>query len=241
ASDEKQALNNLNDDKNIFIDDNGNKHVIPTKRKPLRKQSFTNRVNRKTIKIENDKVYVNGKFSHMSTRHRNTDKEIANLHPIMRKKMASLINKINNSQNKYRVQISNNNDNPDCIIYGGYRLPAEQAEAFSHGRTGKNKNKPIITWAKPLRSNHNYGLAVDLTVVDLKTGELIQIKKNDLLVSLAKKCGLNWGGDFKSKKKKDPPHFEMIIKKFSTNTKYLDYLENKYLNEQKEDGYIKIN
>ncbi|MCP3659143.1 MAG: hypothetical protein GY830_02025, partial [Bacteroidetes bacterium] len=45
ASDEKQALNNLNDDKNIFIDDNGNKHVIPTKRKPLRKQSFTNRVN----------------------------------------------------------------------------------------------------------------------------------------------------------------------------------------------------
>jgi peptidoglycan L-alanyl-D-glutamate endopeptidase CwlK len=94
------------------------------------------------------------------------------------------------------------------FITDGFRTYAEQAELYASGRTKIGK---ILTNAPPGTSNHEKGLAVDLAFQ--KDGKLsYEQKYYDLIVPIAKKLGIDWGGDWKFV---DKPHFEKL--KFETN------------------------
>ena len=95
------------------------------------------------------------------------------------------------------------------FITDGFRTYAEQKELYASGRTKVGK---ILTNAPPGTSNHEKGLAVDLAFQ--KDGKLSYEQKNyDLIVPVAKKLGITWGGDWKDFP--DKPHFEKL--KFDTN------------------------
>lgn len=95
------------------------------------------------------------------------------------------------------------------------RTPKEQQELWNKGRVDKG---PIVTWAKPYFSFHNYGLAFDFCILDEK-GAVDWDGRKDLnkngkadameIIQIAKSFGFEWGGDWKSKK--DFPHFQMTF------------------------------
>lgn len=72
--------------------------------------------------------------------------------------------------------------------------------------------------AKPGTSRHETGRAIDINLVDKKTGKYI--RKADTLATwnatkvpaIAKEMGIRWGGDFKSYH--DPVHFEYLTTSF---------------------------
>jgi hypothetical protein len=77
----------------------------------------------------------------------------------------------------------------------------EQADLYAKGRTTQG---PKVTNAKPGSSYHNYGLAIDLVVMNGNKPDW-QYNMGNLL-PYAKKYGINWGGNFL--RFKDYPHFE---------------------------------
>jgi len=87
---------------------------------------------------------------------------------------------------------------PVATVYGytlriasGFRFLGEQDQLYNQGRT---ENGHIVSWAKPGKSLHNYGLAVD--VVDRWKGYNVDWKK---IGKIAAFCGLE---------QVDDPHFE---------------------------------
>ena len=97
-------------------------------------------------------------------------------------------------------------------IAQGMRTEAEQNALYAQGRTIKGKK---VTNAKAWQSIHNYGLAVDIVlIIDEKEASWDTAKDWDgdrisdwmEVVSVFKKHGWNWGGDWKTFK--DLPHFE---------------------------------
>lgn len=94
------------------------------------------------------------------------------------------------------------------------RNNVEQRLLYEQGRTRPGK---VVTWAKPGQSWHNYGLAVDICLID-SVGKMASWdtktdfdadRKADWLevVEVFKSRGWEWGGDW-PEAKRDKPHFQ---------------------------------
>jgi peptidoglycan L-alanyl-D-glutamate endopeptidase CwlK len=94
------------------------------------------------------------------------------------------------------------------------RTMQEQRQLYEQGRTRPGK---VVTWAKPGTSWHNYGLAVDICLID-QVGKMASWdtksdfdadKKADWMeaVEVFKAKGWEWGGDW-PETKRDTPHFQ---------------------------------
>lgn len=104
----------------------------------------------------------------------------------------------------------------DIRITWGFRSLGQQQQMYDQGRTtaSKAKGESIVTNAKPGRSNHNYGLAIDFVLIkggyDMKAdNDHDGIADWIEVVTQAKLLGFKWGGDWQSFK--DYPHFEMMF------------------------------
>lgn len=82
-------------------------------------------------------------------------------------------------------------------ITSGTRTYAEQDALFKKGG---------VTKARGGQSNHNFGIAIDITIFNGKTPVWESPKYKDL-GQLGKSLGFEWGGDWKSFK--DEPHFQL--------------------------------
>ncbi len=83
----------------------------------------------------------------------------------------------------------------------GTRSYAEQDALYAQGRTKPGK---IVTNAKAGYSNHNFSVAADLGV--FKAGKYLpEHPEYDNIGPLGEKCGLKWGGRWKTP---DRPHYE---------------------------------
>lgn len=132
-----------------------------------------------------------------------TQDRIALLHPKIRQEIEAIVKESNIAlTGRASVRISQ-----------GLRTIAEQNALYAQGRT--DKTKKIVTNAKGGSSYHNYGIAVDVVLIlDGKTAswddktDFDGDKVSDWMevVSIFKKYGYVWGGDFRSIK--DSPHFE---------------------------------
>lgn len=124
-----------------------------------------------------------------------------------------------------------------CRFTSVFRTISEQDKLYNQ--------RPRVTWAKGGKSYHNYGLAVDICLIttDGKTAIWDTNKDfdSDLIpdwmecVSVFKKYGWDWGGDWK-KPKTDNPHFQKTFG-YSVDELY-HKLSNKELDKY---GYVKIN
>ena len=113
--------------------------------------------------------------------------------------------------------------NVTCRFTHTLRTFSEQNALYAKGRTMPGKK---VTIAKAGQSYHNYGMAVDFTLI--KDGKAIWERGEDFdgdklpdwmeVVSIFKSYGWAWGGDFKSIK--DYPHFE---KSFGHSTNKLQF------------------
>lgn len=125
------------------------------------------------------------------------------------------------------------------------RTFAEQAALYAQGRTSPGK---IVTNAPAGLSIHNYGLAFDIVLLIDKDGngtyetaswDTITDFDGDGMsdwmecVKIAKKCGFEWGGDWRSFK--DLPHFEMTF-----GWKPSGLLKLKTSGKVDKDGYVLI-
>jgi len=112
-----------------------------------------------------------------------------------------------------------------CRFAYTIRTFEEQAALYAQGRTklfdANGKKLGIITKAKEGQSIHNYGLALDIVLIKDVDGngtfetasweDTVDFDKDGKadwieIVSIFKKHGWSWGGDWKSFK--DKPHFE---------------------------------
>ncbi len=163
-------------------------------------------------------------------------KRIDTLHPLLRVEVRAIVDELNSTvltgQVKFRLA--------DC-----YRTFEQQQIEWNKGRTTKG---PIVTWAKPGHSYHQYGLAIDGVLLLDKNGDgvyeeaswnfdkdfdLDKIPDWKEVVAIFKKYGWEWGGDW-AKNKRDTPHFQKTFglsinecltkyanKKFIQGTKYI--------------------
>ncbi len=90
------------------------------------------------------------------------------------------------------------------IMLPVYRTIAEQNDLFAQGRTKAGK---IVTKARGGESYHNYGLAIDLCEMSSDDKEVLWNFDMAKLDDIAKKHGIEWGGDWQSIK--DRPHFQI--------------------------------
>lgn len=134
-----------------------------------------------------------------------------------------------------------------CRFAYTFRTFVEQDKLYAYGRTDKSKG--VVTWAKGGESYHNYGLAVDIVLLQDKNGDGTFETANyqtDVdfdgdgiadwreVVEVFTKYGWEWGGNW-NKPKTDNPHFQ---KTFGVSVKEL----LKRYNEKKVDqnGYATI-
>lgn len=68
----------------------------------------------------------------------------------------------------------------------------------------RQPDKQKITWT--LRSNHLSGQAVD--IMPIKDGKIDYSNQDERIVTVMKKAGFIWGGDWEGARR-DPPHFEL--------------------------------
>lgn len=126
-----------------------------------------------------------------------TAERIAKLHPLVRQEMTNIITECNKAlTGRSKVRISQ-----------GLRTFEEQNALYNQ--------TPKVTNAKGGQSIHNYGFAVDIVlIIDGKTAswDTFADWDNDKIsdwtecVTIFKKYGWNWGGDWKTFK--DMPHFD---------------------------------
>jgi len=116
----------------------------------------------------------------------------------------------------------------DVLVTCTYRSNQEQAALYEQGRT---KPGPVVTWARPGESKHNYEIAGQpasktFDMVPLRNGKLIwgtsgngidDDPTDDLIDDLelwqrvgriAESCGLKWAGWW-PKEKREFPHCEI--------------------------------
>ena len=79
------------------------------------------------------------------------------------------------------------------ILTAGCRSIAEQNDLYAKGRTKPGKK---VTNARGGDSWHNYGLAADYAFV--ANGKVNWSGPWDVFGRIARSCGLEWGGDFKT-------------------------------------------
>lgn len=90
-----------------------------------------------------------------------------------------------------------------AVVTSGTRTYAEQDALYEQGRT---KPGSIVTNARAGYSNHNFGLAFDLTI--FSNGKPVwESPEYKTLGSIGKSLGLIWGGDWSTIE--DDPHFEL--------------------------------
>ncbi len=88
------------------------------------------------------------------------------------------------------------------VVTSGLRTYEEQNELYAQGRTTPGN---IVTRARGGESNHNFGLAFDVT--EFYDGIPVYESDNYATVGvLGKNLGLFWGGDWNNL---DEPHFEL--------------------------------
>jgi peptidoglycan L-alanyl-D-glutamate endopeptidase CwlK len=102
-------------------------------------------------------------------------------------------------------------NNVICRFTHTFRSFDEQNDLYAKGRSVKGQ---IVTNAKGGQSYHNYGLAIDITLI--KDGKVVWDRGTDFdrdgqkdwmeVVAIFNKYGWFWGGNFRSFK--DYPHFE---------------------------------
>ena len=160
-------------------------------------------------------IYLNKKllYSILPTKVQDdiSNREIENLDPKIKGKVRAFIKEAQKKHNITLRIVPNG---------GGLRDCNKQNELYAKGRTASGN---IVTNARCGESWHNFGLAVD--VVEIKNGKALW--KNDnwqLIGSIGKKMGFEWGGDWKNFK--DLPHFQ--------------YTKNKTLAQMRDKHNIKI-
>jgi len=93
---------------------------------------------------------------------------------------------------------------PKVFLTQTFRNHSDQATDYAKGRTSPGK---VVTNAKPGQSLHNYypALAFDIA---FKVGNTLywDVALFRKFATIAKKLGLEWGGDWKNFK--DNPHFQ---------------------------------
>jgi peptidoglycan L-alanyl-D-glutamate endopeptidase CwlK len=100
-----------------------------------------------------------------------------------------------------------------CRFTHTLRTFAEQNDLYAQGRTKEGK---IITKAKGGQSYHNYGLAIDIAIIDGNNASWDVKKDFDKdgkadwieIVNIFKQYGWEWGGDWKFI---DTPHFQKTL------------------------------
>lgn len=115
---------------------------------------------------------------------------IATLHPQVRPLARALIQKAAQRGIK-------------AVITSGTRTYAEQNDLYEQGRSKPGK---VVTNARGGQSNHNFGIAFDITLFD-GASPVWESPKYKTVGQIGKSLGLNWGGDWASIK--DEPHFEL--------------------------------
>tara|TARA_R100000234_G_scaffold91232_1_gene59401 strand:+ start:417 stop:827 length:411 start_codon:yes stop_codon:yes gene_type:complete len=103
---------------------------------------------------------------------------------------------------------------PKCEVkaISGFRSYAKQQELWNKGRTTKG---PIVTYAKPGYSNHNFGMALDMGIfingkyMDAVDSKFVyKIYKAIATEADVQALPIMWGGNFKQLC--DSPHFEYM-------------------------------
>jgi hypothetical protein len=130
-----------------------------------------------------------------------SNKELEGAHSVVKAKAITLVNQAYNKG----IRIA---------VTSGYRSFLAQAKLYGQGRSkyvykGVDygaPDQPDVTGAEPGESMHNYGLAFDVTVFDEHRQPIWGGSAYDEVAKLGKALGLDWGGDWKSRK--DRPHYE---------------------------------
>jgi peptidoglycan LD-endopeptidase CwlK len=126
-----------------------------------------------------------------------SEKNIATLLPRVRPFARALIEKVANQGIIIKVT-------------SGTRSFAEQDELFAQGRTKPGK---IVTKARGGFSNHNFGIAFDVTIFqgstdpEKATTPVFESPVYKAIGALGTELGLEWGGNFKTFV--DEPHFQL--------------------------------
>lgn len=89
------------------------------------------------------------------------------------------------------------------VITSGSRTYAEQDELYRQGRDKPGKR---VTNARGGQSNHNFGIAFDVTIFDA-IGPVYESPAYKAVGAIGESIGLSWGGDWISNS--DEPHFEL--------------------------------
>ena len=90
-------------------------------------------------------------------------------------------------------------------ISQGLRTIKEQDDLYAQGRTRPGK---IVTNAKGGDSFHNYGLAIDVVIIN-PNGTANWSRLSADVVRIAAQEGFEWGGNWRTFK--DYPHFQMTF------------------------------
>lgn len=135
------------------------------------------------------------------------------IHPWLKYKMTNLIRKCNEQ-------------GIGLIITEGFRTVDYQDSLYAQGRTKPGKK---VTYAKgsDYQSQHQWGIAFDVAINDSK--HLYDVNYLKKVATIAKTCGLAWGGDWKDFK--DYPHF--YIDKWGSNTNQLKQTYKSFSNFKK--------
>lgn len=89
-----------------------------------------------------------------------------------------------------------------AVVTSGTRTYAEQDIIFAQGRTRAGK---IVTNARGGYSNHNFGVAFDITLFKGAT-PVWESRWYRVIAPFAKALGFEWGGDWTGMK--DEPHYQ---------------------------------
>lgn len=116
------------------------------------------------------------------------------------------------------------------IMLPVYRTIDEQNVLYAQGRTAPGS---IVTKAKGGQSFHNYGLAIDLCEMSADDKEVLWNFDMATLDTIAKKYGIEWGGDWQSIK--DRPHFQI-----SYGHSWQELLAMQEAGKVDADGYVVI-
>jgi len=91
-------------------------------------------------------------------------------------------------------------------IASANRTWEEQDALFAKGRGAGGS---IVTNARGGQSNHNFGIAWDLAIIDENGKYVTDNAQYNKIASVGKKMGLEWGGDWRSFK--DSPHYQIKV------------------------------
>ncbi len=112
-------------------------------------------------------------------------------------------------------------------ITDGFRSFDEQSKLYARGRTEPG---PVLTNAKSGQSYHNYGLAIDLVVMENNKPNYGY--DNSKIAEIGKEYTIVWGGTFLHLS--DRPHFELS---FGHSVKELLDL---YYKQKPKDGFVQF-